>query len=102
MATDSAASAMAYAFDDRKIRWYLFGEFKHFVFAVLDVDEERRIVDLILKFEANQRIFIHRHRALTNTLSCRASIACTSRMEPLKEIRPVGAYTSSPPGEPHF
>jgi quercetin dioxygenase-like cupin family protein len=92
---------MSYAFDDRNIRWYDFGDFKHFVFAMLDVDEKKKLVDLILKFEPNQQIFLHRHLALTNTLVVQGEHRIYEPTGALKEIRPVGSYTSSPPGEPH-
>jgi quercetin dioxygenase-like cupin family protein len=101
MATASAAKITPYAFDDRNIRWYNFGEFKHFVFAMLDVDEKKKLVDLILKFEPNQQIFLHRHLALTNTFVVQGEHRLYEPTGALKEIRPVGSYTSSPPGEPH-
>ncbi|HXG18036.1 MAG TPA: regulator [Methylomirabilota bacterium] len=101
MATAGAAERTPYAFDDRNIRWYNFGEFKHFVFAMLDVDEKKKLVDLILKFEPNQQIFLHRHLALTNTFVVQGEHRLYEPTGALKEIRPVGSYTSSPPGEPH-
>jgi 2,4'-dihydroxyacetophenone dioxygenase len=101
MATAVATETMSYAFDDRNIRWYELGEFKHFVLAMLDVDEKRKLVDLILKFEPNQQIFLHRHLALTNTLVVQGEHRLYEPNGVLKEIRPVGSYTSSPPGEPH-
>jgi quercetin dioxygenase-like cupin family protein len=101
MATAVAAETMSYAFDDRNIRWYELGEFKHFVLAMLDVDEKRKLVNLILKFEPNQQIFLHRHLALTNTLVVQGEHRLYEPNGVLKEIRPVGSYTSSPPGEPH-
>jgi len=101
MATVVAAETTSYAFDDRNIRWYELGEFKHFVLAMLDVDEKRKLVDLILKFEPNQQIFLHRYLALTNTLVVQGEHCLYEPTGALKEIRPVGSYTSSPPGEPY-
>ena len=101
MASSIAARRTSYAFDDRNIRWHPFGDFEHFVFAMLDVDEQNRIVDLILKFEPNQRIFLHRHLALTNTLVVQGEHRLYEPTGALKEVRPVGSYTSSPPGDPH-
>ena len=103
MASRKAARASAKhsrAFDDRNLHWHKLGDLEHFVFYVFDVDPERGLVDFILKFEPNQRIILHRHLALTNTFVVQEHRLC----EPdgaLKEIRPVGSYTSSPPGEPH-
>ena len=74
---------------------------EHFVFFVFDVDVGRGLVDFILKFEPNQRIILHRHLALTNTLVVQGEHRLYEPNGALKEIRPVGSYTSSRPGEPH-
>lgn len=101
MATSVATATTSYVFDDRYIRWYELGDFKHFVFAMLDVDVPRKIVDFVLKFPPNQKIFLHRHLALTNTLVIQGEHRLYEPNGTLKEIRPVGSYTSSPPGDPH-
>jgi hypothetical protein len=95
------AEKHSFAFDDRNLRWYKLGDLEHFVFSVFDVDLERGLVDFILKFEPNQRIILHRHLALTNTLVVQGEHRLYEPNGALKEIRPVGSYTSSPPGEPH-
>jgi hypothetical protein len=100
MAT-TAANVRLYSFDDRNIRWYKLGEFEHFVFAMLDVDLPQRIIDFILKFPPNQQIFLHRHLALTNTLVIQGEHRLYEPNGNLKEVRSVGTYTSTPPGEPH-
>jgi hypothetical protein len=100
MATATANNLMPYAFDDRNIRWYKLGDFEHFVFAMLDVDVPGKIVDFILKFPPNQ-IFLHRHLALTNTLVVQGEHRLYEPNGALKEVRAVGSYTSTPPGEPH-
>jgi hypothetical protein len=91
----------AYGFDDHNIRWYKLGDFENFVFAMLDVDVPRKIVDFILKFPPNQQIFLHRHLALTNTLVVQGEHRLYEPNGALKEVRRVGSYTSTPPGEPH-
>ncbi len=101
MAATAAANVRLYSFDDRNIRWYRLGEFEHFVFAMLDVDVPQRIVDFILKFPPNQQIFLHRHLALTNTLVIQGEHRLYQPNGTLKEVRSVGTYTSTPPGEPH-
>ena len=90
-----------YTFDDRAMRWYQLGDFEHFVFAMLDVDSENLIVDFILKFPPHEQIFLHRHLALTNTFVVQGEHRLYEPDGSLQEIRPVGSYTSSPPGDPH-
>lgn len=101
MAATAAANISLYSFDDRNIRWYKLGEFEHFVFAMFDVDVPQKIVDFILKFPPNQQIFLHRHLALTNTLVIQGEHRLYEPNGTLKEVRAVGTYTSTPPGEPH-
>lgn len=88
-------------FDDHNIRWLPLGDLKHFVAAVYDIDEARKIVDFIVKFDANEQIVLHRHLVLTNTFVVQGEHRLYEPNGILKEIRPVGSYTSSPPGEPH-
>src|ERR1700687_1849834 len=96
-----ASSKHSLAFDDRNLRWHKLGDLEHFVFYVFDVDPERGLVDFILKFEPNQRIILHRHLALTSTFVVQGEHRLYEPNGTLKEIRPIGSYPSSPPGEPH-
>lgn len=101
MATSLAGDRTAFVFDDRNIRWQKFGDFEHFVFAMFDVDKQKKVIDFILKFDPNQRIFLHRHLALTNTLVIQGEHRLYEPNGALKEVRPIGSYTSSAPGDPH-
>ena len=101
MTSTRTAETPLHTFDDRNMRWYKLGDFEHFVFAMLDVDTEKLIVDFILKFPAHEQIFLHRHLALTNTLVVQGEHRLYEPDGSLQEIRPVGSYTSSPPGGPH-
>ncbi len=97
--TDTAVQS--YRFDDRNLRWLKLGDFEHFVLAMYDIDPKRKVVDFILKFAPNERIFLHRHLAQTNTLVISGEHRLYEPDGSLKEVRPVGSYTSSAPGEPH-
>jgi hypothetical protein len=99
MATPTSANT--YAFDDRNIRWNKLGDLEHFVFAVLDIDIPRKVVDFIIKFDPNRQIVLHRHAALTNTMVIQGEHRLYEPDGTLKEVRAVGSYTSSQPGEPH-
>jgi quercetin dioxygenase-like cupin family protein len=101
LTTPVRANTSSYAFDDRNIRWGKLGDLEHFVFSVLDVDAPRKVVDFIIKFDPNQRIVLHRHLALTNTLVVQGEHRLYEPDGSLKEVRAVGSYTSSQPGEPH-
>ena len=90
-----------YNFDDRNIRWHKLGDFEHFVYAMLDVDLPLQIVDFLIKYDPKQQIFLHRHLAITTTFVVQGEHRLYESSGILKEIRPVGSYTTSPPGDAH-
>lgn len=89
-------------FDDQAIRWQPFGDFPHFVFAILQVDMEQCIADVLFKFAAGQQIVLHRHKALNHTFVVRGEHHIYEMDGRRREIRPTGSYTISPASEtPH-
>lgn len=102
MASTERPASAAYDFDDRNMQWHKFGDFEGFVFAMFDVDETKNVVDLILKFEPGSKIFMHRHRAHTNTFVVQGEhlIYELDGSGPT-EVRPTGSYTSSEAGAAH-
>lgn len=89
-------------FDTRNIRWSSLTEFEHVAFHICNVDEERRIVDVLFKFDANARIALHRHKADYVTLILQGELRIYRADGELKEVRPVGSYVETAfRGEPH-
>jgi quercetin dioxygenase-like cupin family protein len=92
----------SYNFDDRNIHWNKLGDFEHLVYSILDIDEKNKITDVLFKFAANQQIVLHRHMAHNNTFVIQGEHRLYETNGEIKEIRPIGSYTSSPPSdEPH-
>ncbi|APX84571.1 regulator [Methylorubrum extorquens] len=90
------------AFDDRNITWRTIDGFDHIAYHILSVDETARIVDLLFKFAANERIVLHRHGAAYRTLVLQGELRIYRPDGTLKEIRPVGSYVAGKAGgEPH-
>lgn len=89
------------AFDDSNVRWFPLGALENFVVAMCDVDEKRKVVDFLAKFDAGKQIILHRHLSLTNTLVMQGEHRIYEPDGRLKEIRKVGSYTSSVPGPAH-
>ena len=86
----------AYQFDDRNIQWHKLGDFEHFVYSILDIDRENNIADVIFKFEPHQPIILHRHKVFNKMLVIQGEHRLYEPNGDLKEVRPVGRYTSSP------
>lgn len=101
MATPVQSQTTSYRFDDRNIRWQALGDFEHFVVTILSVDEAKNIADFIVKFEPSKQIFLHRHLALTNTFVIDGEHIIYEGNGKMREVRPVGRYTSSPAGDAH-
>ena len=98
----SAQPSSTMAFDDQHINWRKLGDFEHFTYTIFNVDTTNEIADFSLKFDANERIFLHRHRALTNTFVVTGEHIIYEPDGALKESRPVGSFTASPASpEPH-
>jgi quercetin dioxygenase-like cupin family protein len=89
-------------FDVRNIRWSTLDGLPHVAYYVCAVDEERRIVDILFKFDANAKIVLHRHKADYVTLVLQGELRIYRPGGELKEIRPVGSYVEGKAnGEPH-
>ena len=101
MATPLASQTTSYRFDDRNIRWRALGDLEHFMIFLFSVDEAKNIADFIIKFEPNKQIFLHRHLALTNTFVVDGEHIIYEADGKMREVRPVGRYTSSPGGDAH-
>lgn len=91
-----------HAFDDSNIRWNRLGDFDHLHYSILDIDEKNQVADVLFKFAANEKIVLHRHLAHNNTFVIQGEHRLYKPDGTLKEVRPVGSMTSSPPSdEPH-
>jgi quercetin dioxygenase-like cupin family protein len=89
-------------FDLRNIRWYTLDDLPHVAYYIYAVDEEKRIVDILFKFDANAKIALHRHKADYITLVLQGELRIYRPNGDLKEIRPVGSYVEGKAnGEPH-
>jgi quercetin dioxygenase-like cupin family protein len=89
-------------FDISNITWYTLEGLAHVAYHIYAVDEEKRIVDILFKFDANSKIVLHRHKADYITLVLQGELRIYRPNGELKEIRPVGSYVEgSANSEPH-
>ena len=101
MTTAVESQTTSYRFDDRNMQWRALGDFEHFEVFIFSVDEAKNIADFIIKFEPSKQIFLHRHLALTNTFVVDGEHIIYEADGKVREVRPVGRYTSSQPGDAH-
>jgi hypothetical protein len=89
-------------FDSADIPWQTLEGFDHLHYSILNIDRQNQIIDVIFKFAARRQIVLHRHKALNHTLVIQGEHRLYQADGRLKEIRPVGSFTTSPPSdEPH-
>lgn len=89
-------------FDTRNIHWNTLEGIPHLAYHICAVDEQRRIVDLLFKFDANSKIVLHQHKAHYITLVLQGELRIYTASGELKEVRPVGSYVATDPGgSPH-
>lgn len=92
-----------YSVKSGAVEWQRLEGFDHLSYNVLNVDRDAQIVDVMFRFDANQRIALHRHVALNHMLVLEGNHHLYDPSGNLKEVRPTGRYTISPPDdEPHF
>ena len=92
MSAVTHSSVPSFAFDDSQITWHPFAGLDHIEFALLDLDEEREIVDLIVKFEPDKIVALHNHIAQTNMLIIQGELRMYATNGSLEESRPAGRY----------
>ncbi|MCH2352616.1 MAG: hypothetical protein MK322_14265, partial [Pseudomonadales bacterium] len=54
-------------FDESKIAWERLPDIDHVWLSILNVDDTAKIIDVLFKFSANEKIVLHRHVAAFNT-----------------------------------
>lgn len=91
------------AFDESNITWYTIEGIDHAWYHVLDVDLERRQVDVLFKFAAKKKVVLHRHHAEYSTFMVQGELRLYDKDGALTEIRPTGSYARRPAGgDPHM
>ena len=88
-----ASPMTAHQFDDQRIQWRELEGFKHMMVSIFFVDEARNRVDLLIKFDPNEKVLLHRHLADTNTFVVEGDHVIYEPDGSVREVRPVGQYT---------
>jgi len=92
-ATSPTSPMTAHQFDDRRIQWRELAGFTHMMVSIFFVDEQRNRVDLLIKFDPNEKVLLHRHLADTNTFVVEGDHVIYEPDGGVREVRPVGQYT---------
>lgn len=97
-----AASQAAAAFDQSNVKWNTLEGIDHLWYHVLNVDRDLKVVDLLLKFAANERVVLHKHHADYSTFIIQGELRLYNAEGELTEIRPTASFVQKPGGgAPH-
>ena len=91
--TTAASPMTPRQFDDQNIQWGELEGFKHMMVSIFFIDEARNRVDLLIKFDPNEKVLLHRHLADTNTFVVEGDHVIYEPDGSVREVRPVGQYT---------
>ena len=90
-------------FDESNITWRTLDWLPHIAFFVYKVDEENRIVDVVFKFAANQRVMRHQNKSAYSSLVMQGGLRFYREDGTHTETRPSGSYVSGVAnGDPHM
>ena len=70
----------------------------HISLSFLNVDDNAKIVDILFKFSANEKILMHRHTSNYSTFTVESDLFPDGK---LKDVRPAGVFKAGTPGEAH-
>ena len=89
------------------IIWRKMGNYKGFDYKLLNVDPDTKIIEMLFRFEPNQKCFFHRHYHPTSTLVIRGEQRIYEKdieknKTVLSKIRKAGEYGISTGTETHI
>ena len=77
-------------FDDQNIQWRELEGFSHMMVSIFFIDEARNRVDLLIKFDPNEKVLLHRHLADTNTFVVEGDHVIYEPDGSVREVAPGG------------
>lgn len=87
---------------DAAFAWHRLGDFPHFHYTILAVDEARQITDFIIRYDSDAPIFLHRHRSETHTLVLQGEHRLYAPDGALTDTRPTGRHSiTAADADPH-
>ena len=97
-----AATQVAASFDQSNIKWNTLEGIDHLWYHVLNVDRDLKVVDVLLKFAANERVVLHKHHADYSTFIIQGELRLYDAEGQLTEVRPTASFVQKTAGgAPH-
>lgn len=77
---------------DHAITWLPFAGIENLELTLCDIDEERRVVDLLVRFAPNKTVTMHNHLAQTNMFIVQGELRMYEPDGSIREVRAAGHY----------
>ncbi|WP_299502852.1 hypothetical protein [uncultured Roseobacter sp.] len=94
----ASPAASPIGFDESNVRWNTLPGIEHVWYHILKVDPDAKIVDLLLKFAANEKIVVHKHHADYSTFIIQGELRIYDENGQIKEIRPTASFVEKSAG----
>jgi len=86
---------------DHAIKWLPFAGIENLELTLCDIDEQRSVVDLLVRFAPNKTVTMHNHLAQTNMFIVQGELRIYEPDGSVREIRPAGHYYRGRTGDAH-
>lgn len=92
MAATAEVIAPSFGLYDHTIEWLPFAGIENLELRLLDIDQERQIVDLVVRFAPNKTVTMHNHIAQTNMFIIQGELRMYEADGSVREVRSAGNY----------
>lgn len=100
MNTNSATQPSCNLYD-HAISWLPFAGIENLELTLCDIDEERHVVDLLVRFAPNKTVTMHNHLAQTNMFIVQGELRIYEPDGSIRERRTAGRYFRGRTGDAH-
>ena len=92
MTATNASEKVPFSLYDHEISWQPFAGIENLELTLCDIDEDRKVVDLLVRFAPNQIVTLHNHLAQTNMFIIQGELRMYEPDGSVREVRPAGRY----------
>jgi quercetin dioxygenase-like cupin family protein len=92
MNAPTVPSPVSFGLYDHEIKWQPFAGIDNLELSICNIDEERQVIDLIVRFAPNEVVAMHNHIAQTNMFIIQGELRMYEPDGSTREVRPAGRY----------
>ena len=86
------AQSVPFNLYDHEIKWLPFAGIENLELRLCNIDEKKRVVDLLVRFPPNTTVSMHNHLAPTNMFIIQGELRIYEDDGSVREARPAGRY----------